>query len=228
MAQKMYFNLNKCAYMRIIKLYICQTRYHCICVSSERGSRALHIYKRETEWEKKGTENSIELFVALFQFQINTILIISSHPFSFDRFFLSPFGWFSIWFSFVRFFARSFVWFHLLIHSFVYSLIRHMCATIVFPLCTILMHHSHIFNFFSISFSISVFLSHFRHANSRWDFFHSFIECSMFIIFEFQKKKKTKSNQREIIFHIFTIENNIIIQWKYVFQKKKKFNQKNK
>lgn len=53
MAQKMYFNLNKCAYMWIIELYICQTRYHCICVSSERGSRALHIYKRETEWEKK-------------------------------------------------------------------------------------------------------------------------------------------------------------------------------
>lgn len=79
--------------------------------------------------------------------------------------FFSPFGWFLIW---LRFFL-SFVRLILFVHSFVYALIRHMCTMIVyFHFASI----TYILFFFSLSFSISVSLSNFRHANSHREFFH--------------------------------------------------------
>lgn len=104
----------------------------------------------------------------------NTILIINSHPLAF--------GWVALDFGFL-----SFVPFR--------SFIRRMCTTIVFQLCTILMHQ---FSFLCATIVLYlphslVFTSDIRYCNVRttlnwWG--------------------KNNDRQKEIIFDISTIENN--------------------
>lgn len=116
--------------------YIPDTQCYCT-MSSERGSRALRIYKRDSD--KK--EPKIQLN-CLWHYSRYTILIINSHPFSFDRFFFSIWLVFDLasFLSFVRSFDSICSFIRLCIDS------SHVHYDCVFPLCI-----NHIYSIFFLA-----------------------------------------------------------------------------
>lgn len=148
------------------------------------------------------------MFVALFQ--IYTILIINSHPFSFGVVFFPLFSWFSflLLFDTIYSFDRLFIDSSHVDYDFI-STLHNFDASFAYKYSI----------FLNIILFISVFPSHFRHANSfivinssihfrMLNVFIAYIIFDQSFFFKEKEEEKTISNKREIIFHIFTIENN--------------------
>lgn len=174
---------------------------HCVIVSSGKVERCTHAKNTAKK------QNWIELN-CLWQYSRYAILIINSHPIfvCLYWFFLAPSTDFAgFWLDFLLFFRM--IPFVCSFFRFVYSFIRHMC--------TISMHHSHIFYFVVVAIIALdlYFPSHFRHANSHTlrQFFYSIPKtlnircvCIIFILaYFFFTEKNAISNKKRVIFPYF-------------------------